>query len=52
MATTGEVRLDEGKIEHFTAAGTVNWLARFTVAQDARSGDPGLTITPGIRGVG
>jgi hypothetical protein len=34
MATTGEVRLDEGKVEHFSAADTVNWLARFTVAQD------------------
>jgi AAA domain len=51
MATTREVRLDEGKVEHFSAADTVNWLARFTVAQDARSGDPGLTTTPGIRGM-
>jgi hypothetical protein len=51
MATTAEVRLDEGKVEHFSAAGTVNWLARFTVAQDARCGDPGLTTTPGIRGM-
>jgi hypothetical protein len=60
QATIGKVRLDAGKTARFgVSAQSTGWFdrllgphARFTVAQDARRGDRGLTTTRNMGNVG
>jgi hypothetical protein len=61
QTTTAEVRADEGKVPNYSApAHSTGWFDRllrtrraFTVAQDARRGDPGLAAirNPGNVGI-